>query len=281
MPFIESKNNFKVEKNNIILSKEYLESNKDKFKKITGSRLASVIGENQYCSELKIWTIMVNIYSEPMDPIYANAGNIIEPKIKEYVEQITNIKYISYDPKKISFDIFKENNIFGGIPDGEPINKNNELDYPDKPMLEIKTTSIDAFEFTKKDGALFIKRDKNNLPIVKSYGTKKEKWFDKNNKIIIPMEYKLQLGLYCYLRNINKGIFAIAFLEYEDYINPDDFNPLNKEIRLVNFEINKDEFKKIIEYSEWWFNKYVLSGISPEIKNHDMSWLKENKLYDY
>lgn len=280
MPFIKNENNFKIENNKIVLSSKYLESNKKKFKKITGSRLASIIGENQYCSEAKIWSMMVNIYSEPMDPIYANAGNVIEPKIKKYVEEVTNIKYISYDPKKISFDMFKDNPIFGGIPDGEPLNDNNELDYPNKPMLEIKTTSIDAFEFTKKDGALFIKRDENNLPIVKSFGTKKEKWFNQDGDVVIPLEYKFQLGLYCYLRNIKQGIFAIAFLEYDDYINPDNFNPHNREIKIVNFELNEEEFKKVINYCEWWFKEYVEKGISPALTKSDLNWLKENELYE-
>lgn len=280
MPFIKKEKNFKIENNKIILSDSYINSNKSKFKKITGSRLASIIGENQYCSEVKVWAMMVNIYSELMDPIYANAGNIIEPKIKDYVEEVLKIKYLSYDPKKIGFDIFKDNKIFGGIPDGEPLNKNNELDYPNKPMLEIKTTSIDAFEFTKKDGSLWIKRDENNLPIIKSKGTKKEKWFDKNGEIVIPSEYKFQLGLYCYLRNIKSGVFAIAFLEYEDYIMPENFNPSEREIKIVNFELNNEEFKKVINYCEWWFKNYVEKGISPNLNSNDITWLKENKLYE-
>lgn len=54
MPFIKKiDQDFYFENNCLKLSKEYFESNKFKFKKITGSRFSSVIGLNEYTSPFK------------------------------------------------------------------------------------------------------------------------------------------------------------------------------------------------------------------------------------
>lgn len=177
MPFIKkTSESFKVIGNQIVLTDQFMEANKAKFKKITGSRFASILNMNNFSSPVKTWAIMVGIYSEPMDKMIADAGNIIEPKIKDYVEQKTGIKYKQYNPFEINFDVFSDIEIFGGIPDGEPINAENKVDYTNHPMLEIKTTAIDSFMY-KKEGTIFVlQKDENNAPIVKSEGTKREKW---------------------------------------------------------------------------------------------------------
>ncbi|GHU48302.1 hypothetical protein FACS1894218_4840 [Bacilli bacterium] len=51
------------------------------------------------------------------------------------------------------------------------------------------------------------------------------------------MEYRMQLGLYLYLRNINHGVFAIAFLTTTDYVHPEAFDPNDHDVRLVDFSI--------------------------------------------
>jgi hypothetical protein len=44
---------------------------------------------------------MVNIYKDVIDPTLARTGNIIEPKVREYVSQCLNIDFKVYDPKAI------------------------------------------------------------------------------------------------------------------------------------------------------------------------------------
>lgn len=272
MPFTKINNkDFKLENNRIVLSDEYKKSLKPK--KITGSRFASVMGMNNFSTPVKTWSMMVNIYNEPMDKMIADAGNIIEPLIKNRVEELTNIQFKQYDPFKVQFDVFKEvSKIFGGIPDGEPVNIDGDVDYTVWPMLEIKTTSIDSFKY-KKVGNLFeLQKDELGHPIVKSKGTKKEKWFDSKGNVLVPDEYKMQLGLYCYLRNISKGLFAIAFLEREDYINPRKCNIKDREIQLVDFTVNLENFKPIIEEAEQWYSKFIETGVSPELSKEDLEW---------
>lgn len=264
---------FSIINDRIVLSKEYIEKNKSKFKKITGSRFASCLGKNKYTSPAKAWAIMVGIYKEEMDKMFADAGNIIEPKIKSFVEKKLGVKYISYNPFKIGFDMFKDDPVYGGIPDGEPVDEHDNLDYKDKRMLEIKTTSIDAFMFKTVNGQLILQKDENNHPIVKSKGTKKEKWFNNENKIVIPDEYVFQLSLYCYLRNITKGIFAVSFLETKDYIDPDKFVVTNENTHLVEFDLIKD-FSEFIEEGRKWYHTYIENGYSPKLSKEDYEWIK-------
>ncbi len=265
-------NDFYLNNNRLILSENYINSNISKFKKITGSRFASVLNKNKYVSPFKIWCIMTNIYVEEVDDTLMKAGTIIEPKIHQYVCEKLNINFKQYDPFKVKWDVFSNNKIFGGIPDGEPVDKNGNLLYPDKPMLEIKTTSIDSFLYKKIKNDLVLQKDEFGNPIVKSKGEKRKKWFDSKNEIIIPDEYNFQLGLYCYLRNITTGIFAICFLETNDYIKPENCDINNREIRLVNFHVNLDIFQDYIDYAKDWYEKYILSGKSPEMTEEDKEW---------
>ena len=275
MPFIKKiDQDFYFENNCLKLSKEYFESNKFKFKKITGSRFSSVIGLNEYTSPFKTWCIMTGLYVEPMDEMISKAGCVIEPKIKDYVSKITGIDYIQYDPCKIGFDLFKDNKIFGGIPDGEPIT-NNVVNYDNnKRMLEIKTTSIDSFLYKKINNLFVLQKDDKNHPIIKSSGTKREKWFNNKGDVIIPIEYECQLSLYCYLRGINKGLFAICFLETKDYINPELCNVYEREIQLVNLDINMEKFKQLIDVAINWYHDYIETGISPTLTDDDLNFIK-------
>lgn len=275
MPFIKKNNeDFYIENNQIKLSKDYFEKNKLKFKKITGSRFSSVIGLNEYTSPFKTWCIMTGLYTEPMDEMISKAGCVIEPKIKDLVSKKLNVNYIQYDPFKISFDLFKENKIFGGIPDGEPV-VNNIVNYDNsKRMLEIKTTSIDAFSYKKVNNLFILQKDENNYPIIKSKGTKKMKWFDNEGNVIVPVEYECQLSLYCYLRGISKGIFAICFLETEDYVNPENCDVNNRDVQLVNLDIDLNKFELLVNQATDWYNNFIETGVSPVMNNEDIEFIK-------
>ena len=275
MPFIKKfGEDFVIENNEIKLTPKYIEANKHKFKKITGSRFASVLGMNNFSTSVKTWAMMVGIYTEPMDQMIADAGNVIEPKIKNYVEETTGIKYMQYNPMKVGFDIFKENPIFGGIPDGEPVDENGNVNYATWPMLEIKTSSIDSFLYKKQNNLFVLQKDENGEPIIKSVGTKRQKWFSADNNVIIPDEYKFQLGLYCYLRNITKGLFAVCFLTKDDYVNPYKCDVHDREIQLVEFNVDLNSFKYWVDKAEQWYKEYITQGHSPKLKIEDQDWLK-------
>lgn len=269
------KKDFVIENNHIRLSNDYLASNSKRFKKITGSRLASILDLNKYQSPLKQWMIMTNIYYELMDETLSKCGNIIEPILRNYVEEQTNIKFKVYNQFDVKWDVFKDNKIFGGIPDGEPIdNQDNLLYLKNYPMLEIKTTSIDSLVYKKENGVLVMQKDENNIPLVKKPMGKLEDWYDSNNIFSIPLEYKLQLSLYMYLRNIKNGLFVVGFLNKEDYAKPELFNPYERKIEFATLNLNNDEFANVMDVATHWYNKYIKTGISPKISDEDKNWLE-------
>jgi hypothetical protein len=56
----------------------------------------------------------------------------------------------------------------------------------------------------------------------------------------------MQLGLYLHLRKATYGIFAVGFLEIEDYVKPNDFDPTKREIRLLKMKLDDEQFLKYI-----------------------------------
>ena len=282
MPFIKQLNkDFFIKNNHIELSTEYIKDPKFSVKKITGTTFGSVLGLNKYKTPLKTWAIMVGIYKETMDETLAKTGTIIEPKIREYAQEKLNLKFKVYNPREIKYDVFKDDKVYGGIPDGEPVDEFGNISYSDdKPMLEVKTSSCDSLVYKQtEENQLRMVKDENGFPIVKVPGGKKAEWFDADNKFIIPLEYKYQLGLYLYLRKVKKGVFAVGFLQREDYKNMEDFDPNKREIHLVNFSIkDPSQLEKAIEYGREWYKKYVKSEpcISPKISSkEDIDWLKK------
>jgi hypothetical protein len=91
-----------------------------------------------------------------------------------------------------------------------------------------------------------------------------------DNKIKLPSDYQLQLGLYMYLRKAHKGLFAVGFLKVEDYVSPEKFDFKNREIRLIDFSFDHQEFKKYIDYGENWYKQHILTGKSPIMTDEDV-----------
>jgi hypothetical protein len=151
----------------IKLAPAFIKNNQFRFKKVTATRFASILGLSKYCSPFKTWLIMVNLFKDEMDETLAQVGNIIEPKIRDYVSKALGIEFIAHDPRTVKFDCFKDNPIFGGIPDGEPL-VNQQINYQTGlPMLEIKTSSVDKLKYaTDQTGTLRMQKDANGLPIV-------------------------------------------------------------------------------------------------------------------
>lgn len=117
MPFIKTPNkDFELFDNQIVLSNDYKKRYQRYFAKITGSRLGAILNVGDFANPVKTWAMMVKIYNEPIDPIYAQAGVIIEPKIKDYVESVLKIKYKQYEPAQIGYDVFKDNLILVEFP---------------------------------------------------------------------------------------------------------------------------------------------------------------------
>lgn len=158
-----------------------LESFPKKFKKLTATRFATVLGLNTWNTPFSAWAEITKVYEKPFEEsIYTNAGKVIEPKVIEYLQNVyfMDIKDPTdvYGPdyfKKTWGDFFPDQEVLGGMWDS----------LGDTYVVEIKTTK------------------------------RAEDWING-----VPIYYKLQACLYAYLLGFDDVIVTVSFLKDEDYV---------------------------------------------------------------
>ena len=213
--------------------------------KITGSRFLAVLGKDEYMTEFKAACLIARVCFDDTKTKYTEAGDAVEPIMRGYVRdnadtllreilgtdgQLTVEEPVS---KELCFyDHFRNDKLFGGMVDGY-IDLNKER-YA---ILEIKTASD------------------------------RSKWFDDNGKRIIPDGYYLQASLYAVLSNIERIVFAVAFLEEKDYSCPEFFVP-TKDNTLV-FAVDKKDITKEMADAKEWYSRYIECGKTPEWTEKD------------
>lgn len=212
--------------------------------RITGHRIASVLGLNKYQSPFGAWAEITKLVKLPFeDNKYTLAGKAIEPKLIDFVRaKFPNVmsieEYYGNNIDKYRWNNFVEDsNIFGGI--------------------------IDAVA-TKEDL-------KTLTMIVECKTSSKPHLWDNNS---IPIEYLLQGCEYSYLKGLDRVLFVCAFLQDTDYNHPEKFEPTKentilvvKKIKDVIIEMPNGSFitfEEAIKYCEEWWKKHIETGISPE-----------------
>lgn len=212
--------------------------------RITGHRIASVLGLNQYQSEFGAWCEITKLVKLPFeDNKYTIAGKTIEPKLIDFVaEKFPNVMsiedYYGNSIDKYRWNNFVEDsNVFGGIID-----------------------------------AVATKNDMKTLTMIVECKTSSKPHLWENNNV--PIEYLLQGCEYSYLKGLDRVLFVCAFLQDMDYARPEQFVPSKentilvvKKIKDVNVTLPNGEiitFEQAIEYCEEWWKKYIETGISPE-----------------
>lgn len=83
-----------------------------KQKKITGTRLATVLGLNKFNSPFSAWAEMTGLYKPVIPDKYLKVGQILEKTIIKEIEDMYNFNIKTFDKNEIKFDNFKENPIF-------------------------------------------------------------------------------------------------------------------------------------------------------------------------
>lgn len=206
-------------------------------KKITGTRLASIMDHNKWTTPFKTWCEITKTYEEPFeDTIYTIFGKTVEPKQAEYVqntyfptEKIVSPKDVFGDDyfNKTYGDFFKDkSDIFGGMWDYLLQDEDGKV----VGVLEMKTTK------------------------------RAEDWQDET-----PIYYELQASLYAYLLGVDKVYMVCSFTDNEDYNNPDGFIPSAKNTIIREFNVSdKFDMPKITEWATNWWNEHVICGVSPE-----------------
>lgn len=205
-------------------------------KKMTGTRLASVLNLDKWNTPFKTWCAITKTYEDPFtENQYTLAGKTIEPKIINYLNKFyflnsvkspTDIYGEDYFNKTFG-DFFPKEAIFGGMWDA--------LVYEDgKPVavIEIKTSK------------------------------RVEDWEDGK----APIYYSLQAALYAKLLGLDQVYMVAAFLEDKDYKHPENFVPNASNTIVDEFLVSErfpDFDDKLALATKWWHD-HVLTGISPE-----------------
>ena len=205
-------------------------------KKITATRLATILGLNPWSTEFEVWCEITKTYQKPFeDTIYTIAGKTIEPKQIEYMRTaygMYNLKTPTdiYGPdyfKKTWGDFFHDYEVVGGMWDSLLVDDKGKPEA----VLEFKTTK------------------------------RAEDWAND-----VPEYYALQAALYAYLLGVDDVIMVASFLEPTDYEHPENFTPSAANTITVEFKVSErypDFGWKVAQAVAWWQN-HVITGISPD-----------------
>lgn len=205
-------------------------------KKITATRLATILGLNPWATDFEVWCEITKTYQKPFeDTIYTIAGKKIEPKQIEYMRTaygMYNLKTPTdiYGPdyfKKTWGDFFHDHEVVGGMWDSQLVDDKGKPEA----VLEFKTTK------------------------------RAEDWAND-----VPEYYALQAALYAYLLGVDDVIMVASFLEPADYEHPENFTPSADNTITREFKVSErypDFAQKVAQALAWW-NTYVVTGISPD-----------------
>ena len=205
-------------------------------KKITATRLATILGLNPWSTEFEIWCEITKTYQKPFeDTIYTIAGKTIEPKQIEYMRNaygMYNLKtptdiYGADYFKKTWGDFFHDTPVVGGMWDSLLVDENGKPEA----VLEFKTTK------------------------------RAEDWAKD-----VPEYYAIQAALYAYLLGVDDVIMVASFLEPKDYEHPEKFIPSAANTITVEFKVSEryPNFATMVAAAKSWWKEYVETGISPD-----------------
>ena len=238
---------YSEDKKHIVLDKEPTQK-----LRITGHRLATVLGIDKWSTPFKAWCEITKLVKAPFEETkYTLFGKAVEPKLINYISnQYPNVMSIEeyygniFDDYR--FNNFKDDsNVFGGVIDAVSVRNDMKTIAA---IIECKTSSHP------------------------------EQW--DNNQV--PVEYLLQGALYSYLKGLDRIVFIVTFPEEIDYANPENYKLTEENTkviiqRLADILIPVDNqylnIEECMEYARKWWDEYIVNGISPEFDE------KEDKEY--
>ena len=206
-----------------------------KFKKMTGTRFATVMGLNAWNSPFSAWCEMTKTYEDPFEEsIYTKAGKVIEPKICEYLRS------------RYFMDIKSPSDVYGD----DYFRKTWGDFYPDVEGLG------GSWDFLGDDFVVEVKTTK-----------RVEDWKGSDGKVDPPIYYKLQASLYAYLLGFDNVVMTCSFLQDKDYVNPEAFTPSVDNTVVIEFKLSEEfpNFKEdYVDPAIKFWRENVLTGISPK-----------------
>ncbi len=223
-------------------------------KKISGTKIGGILGYSEFATPFKVACEIAGIYPGDKANKYIDAGNILEPVIRNYVGQSAT-RLLSgpmslpegsrasveqpVEKEKCQYDHFHDNRLFGGLVDGYI-----QVDGKRDAILEIKTSHD------------------------------KEKWLDGNGQPTdVQMTYMLQASLYAELAGLDRIVFVVGFLkDPEDFLRPNSWKPSEENTYIVVKD--KLDMSGNMADAEAWYKEYILNGYTPEWTEKDEELLK-------
>ena len=216
-------------------------------KKITMTRLASILGVNPYQSPFAAWCEITKIYSKPfVETKEIIAGRTIEPIVRDWLrDEVYGTNYIlspeeyygnNWSSVSKKYDFYPNLKIFGGMWD-----------------------------------TVLTRADKSSIKRIFEQKTTKrvEDWVKS-----APIYYLVQGLGYGYMEGIENVTLTGTFLEEKDYAHPELFKPSVDNTILYDYSVEKTRvllpdgnlytIEQCFKIAEDWWNAYVETGISPE-----------------
>ena len=220
-----------------------------KTKKITGHRIGAILGYSEFSTPFKAACEIAGLY--PGDPPnkYIDAGNAIEPILREYarkriddIGRLSGIQSPSIEdpapPEMCQYDHFHNEKLFGGMVDGYIQSAGRRAG-----VLEIKTSGD------------------------------RSKWLDGDGEPTkVPMSYILQAGLYAQLSGLDRIVFVVGFLDEEDYRVPSKWVPTEENTAII--PMDRPDMEPYMREAEDWYNEYIRTGCTPPWTDADADLLK-------
>ena len=218
-------------------------------KKITGTHFPTVFGLDPWKTPFEAWCKCTRTYEIPFEGNkYTNAGEIIEPKVFEFLRTSMGFGNRLLTPtdvygkdyfKKTWGDFFPDDEIFGGMWDALIVDDKGNPDC----VVEVKSVQIDG-----RSGSL------------------EERW--KYGEA--PDYQALQASLYANRLKVDKVLMVAVTLEDKkgDYEHPEQVIPsyANGNVYIDAFKVSEryPNFDLYIEKARDWWHYHVRTGFSPE-----------------
>jgi hypothetical protein len=214
------------------------------FKKITGSRIPSVLDKEGFGTPFAAACEMSRISGGFDGNIRTRTGDILEPVIRSYLR--ANAKELLGK----HFDL-KEDDVIGvEEPVGKTICRHDH--FPDGGKFGGMV-----------DGYILVNGERAAVLEIKTTGSE-NKWIDENgtrNKI--PVNYDLQASLYAELSGLKKIVFVAGFVRDCDYEAPHAWKPCNDNCAIIVSEKASDIYEDM-SAAEDWYNTYLMNGVTPQ-----------------
>lgn len=215
-------------------------------RRITGSRLGTILECNDFDTPFSAALAMAGIYSKFETNKYMEAGSVIEPVIRNYLrsdgrerlsEALGGIPIAGIeepvDKFYCNFEHFPRGGRFGGMVDGYVIAERKRY-----AVLEVKTAGD------------------------------RSAWTDEGVISKVPESYVMQASLYAELSGIDTIVFAVGFLEEHDYEEPSSWKPAEDNCFILPVR-KPPEISSWMDAASEWYDEHLVKGVTPQWTDAD------------